>query len=150
MRLEDEIKTKAFRSERHKLAVNIIYTHNWLGSRSASLFQRYGVTGQQYNILRILRGQQPHATNLQLLKERMLDKQPDVSRLVDRLVAKDLVDRQTSTTDRRKLEIRISAAGLDLLARIEPELVAMEEQFTSLDDQEVAQLNALLDRMRDS
>ena len=150
MRLEDEIKTKQFRNERHKLTVNLIYSHSWLMERNNRLFHSQGLTMQQYNILRILRGQHPKACNLQLLKERMLDKQPDVSRLIDRLVQKSLIERATSTTDRRKLDIVISQSGLDLLARMEPQVAVADNELDALSDREVAELNNLLDRLRDS
>ena len=150
MKLEDEIKTKAFRSERHKLTVNLIYTYSWLVNRNGKVFKRFGLTLQQYNILRILRGQFPNMCNIQLLKERMLDKQPDVSRLIDRLHQKGLIERTTSATDRRKLDLLISASGLALLAEIDPVVEAMEEGFESLTSEEIQTVNELLDRLRDS
>lgn len=118
MRLEDEIKTRQFRNQRQKLLLNILYTEGWLMSRQLTVLQRYDVTSQQYNILRILRGQFPRPCNVALLKERMLDKQSDVSRLVDRLVKKGLIERTVSAQDRRNLDILISEKGLELLAQM--------------------------------
>ncbi len=112
MRLEDEIKTKAFRNQRHKLLLNIMFTYGWVMKRSQSVLLPFGLTTQQHNILRILRGQYPKPCNVQLLKERMLDQQSDVSRLVDRLTAKGLVIREVNPNDRRKLNILISEAGI--------------------------------------
>src|SRR3989338_3867781 len=108
MKLEDEIKTKQFRNQRHKLLLNIMFTYGWVMKRSQNVLQPYGITIPQHNILRILRGQFPKPCNVQLLKDRMLDQQSDVSRLVDRLATKELIERKTSTTDRRKLDIVIS------------------------------------------
>lgn len=98
MRLEDEIKQKSFRNEFHKLAVNIIYTHSWLMSKIIYMLSQYDITPQQYNILRILRGQFPSPASVSLLKSRMLDKMSDASRLVDRLVEKGLVEKKFRTT----------------------------------------------------
>jgi DNA-binding MarR family transcriptional regulator len=148
MRLEEEIKTKQFRNQRHKLHVNIIYTYNWLLNRSQKVMHSYGITSQQYNVLRILRGQFPNPCNVQLLKERMLDKQSDVSRLVDRLVQKQLIERKTSAKDRRKLDILISKAGLDLLQRMDPEVAKMEEYSSHITEEEARQINELLDQLR--
>jgi DNA-binding MarR family transcriptional regulator len=150
MRLEDEIKTKQFRSEGHKLSVNLIYTYGWLINRNAKFFQGFGLTLQQYNILRILRGQFPQPCNIQLLKERMLDKQSDVSRLIDRLHNKHLIDRATSTTDRRKLDIVISQKGLDLLQEMEPVVRKMDDCFDALSESELQETNRLLDLIRES
>jgi DNA-binding MarR family transcriptional regulator len=149
MRLEDEIKTKQFQSARHKLNVNLIYTYNWFINRSQRVFQSFGITIQQYNILRILRGQFPNTCSNQLIKERMLDKQPDVSRLIDRLTQKELVERKVCSDDRRKMDILITQTGLDLLIRIDPEIRQLEETTGPLSDAEVEQLNELLDRLRD-
>jgi DNA-binding MarR family transcriptional regulator len=150
MKLEDEIKTKAFRNERQKLTVNLLYTYGWLLNRNNKLFQKFGLTLQQYNILRILRGQYPKACNLQLLKDRMLDKQSDCSRLVDRLSRKGLIDRETSLLDRRKLDVKINQAGLDLLIRMNPEIEIQDDRFDAITEEETKLMNILLDRLRDS
>jgi MarR family transcriptional regulator, multiple gene regulator MgrA len=150
MRLEDEIKTKQFRSEGNRLTVNLIYTYGWLMNRNNRLFHQYGLTMQQYNILRILRGQFPQPCNIQLLKERMLDKQPDVSRLIDRLHQKELVTRKTSDADRRKLDVIISQVGLDLLKEMDPLVAEMDDSFSALSQEDIHECNRLLDKMRDS
>ncbi len=150
MRLEDETKTKQFKSEHHKLTINIIYTYNWLMTRSHKMFEKYGLTVQQYNILRIMRGQYPASCTIQLLKDRMLDKQPDVSRLLDRLHQKDLIERKVSDKDRRRLDLRISQLGMDLLEQMAPEVKSIESTLDSLTEEEMQQANALLDRLRDS
>ncbi|MEM7038494.1 MAG: MarR family transcriptional regulator [Bacteroidota bacterium] len=149
MKLEDEIKTSQFISQRHKLNVNLIYSYNWMISRMQAVFRSNGVTLQQYNILRILRGQYPNPSTIQLLKSRMLDKQPDASRLIDRLAAKELVTRQVSRTDRRKMDVLISEKGLELLAGMEPDIEHFNNYSSCLSEEEVQQLNDLLDKMRD-
>ena len=114
MRIDDEIKSK-FRNEYHKLAVNLIYTHGWLDNFLSKKFKEFDITLQQFNILRILRGQHPNTATIGLLKERMLEKIPDVSRLVDRLVNKGYIDRKLCKEDRRKVDVTITKKGLDLL-----------------------------------
>jgi DNA-binding MarR family transcriptional regulator len=149
MKLEDEIKTKQFRNQRHKLLLNIMFTYGWVMKRSQSVLHPYGITIPQHNILRILRGQFPKPCNVQLLKDRMLDQQSDVSRLVDRLAAKDLIERKTNAADRRKLDIVISETGLKLLERLEPEIYILEGENAILDEEQARQINELLDLMRD-
>lgn len=149
MRLEDEIKTKPFRSERQKLHINLVYTSNWLQSRAAKTFSQHGLTPQQYNILRILRGQFPKPCNIQLLKDRMLDKQPDVSRLIDRLVQKELATRKVCVEDRRKMDVLITDTGLRLLEAMEGDVKAFDDWSNHLSEEEVLTLNTLLDKLRD-
>ena len=148
MRLEDEIKTKSFRSQRQKLHINLVYTNNWLQSRAARVFTSHGITAQQYNILRILRGQHPKPCNIQLLKDRMLDKQPDVSRLIDRLVQKKLTDRKICEDDRRKMDIVITKQGLQLLEEMEEGVKSFDDWSNHMTEAEVTTLNDLLDKLR--
>ena len=149
MRLEDEIKTKGFKSEYHKLSINLIYTYNWLTAISQAEFGLFGITMQQFNILRILMGQYPTPCTIQLLKARMLDKQSDASRLVDRLVAKGLVQREPCTTDRRKMDVLISKKGLDLLEEIDPVMQKLDDTLSGLSVEEAKTLNDLMDKVRD-
>jgi DNA-binding MarR family transcriptional regulator len=148
MRLEEEIMTKGFRSEYHKLNVNLIYTYHWISSQVATQFQDFGVTPQQYNILRILRGQHPNPCTIQLLKSRMLDRQSDASRLVDRLSSKGLVERHVCPVDRRKMDVKITNEGLNLLTRMEPLIADSDNLFDQISEQEAQTLNELLDRIR--
>ena len=147
-RLEEDVKVDQFRNSRHRLLVNLMYTHNWMTAHMQAVFKSFGVTNQQYNILRILRGSRPEPCTIQLLKERMLDKQPDVSRLVDRLQTKGLVGRRVNKQDRRKMDVEISAEGMELLAKMEPAVDGMENLFQQLDAAEVEQINELLDKIR--
>lgn len=120
MRLEDEIHQRKFSSEMHKLAVNILYTHGWLVSLLSEALKPHDLTLAQFNILRILRGQYPNPATISLLKERMLDKMSDASRLVERLRVKGLVERAVSDRDRRKANVRITPQGLRVLEEIAP------------------------------
>ena len=148
MSLEEELKVSKFQSSRHKLTVNILYTNNWLEGHMQVVFRAHGVTNQQYNILRILRGMHPEPCTVQELKKRMLDKQPDASRLVDRLQAKKLVLRKSNAEDRRKMDVLITDEGLELLERMDPEVQGFDNLFAGLTDKDVDQLNKLLDKAR--
>ncbi len=148
MRLEEEIKQKKFKSEHHKVMINLIYTTNWLMSKHSPLMKQYGLTVQQYNILRILRGQYPKPCTVNLLKERMLDKMSDASRLVDRLLEKDLLVRHTCENDRRRVDITITQNGLDLLEKIDREEDSFYNNMQNISTEEATLLNDLLDRLR--
>ncbi len=148
MKLEEEIKQKKFRNEYHKLAVNILYTHGWLVNHHAEHLKKSGITGAQYNILRILRGQYPNPASVNLLKERMLDKMSDASRLVERLLQKNLVDRRICPDDRRRVEVIITERGLNLLKELDQKEDEFDKLFKNLDEAEVKSANDLLDKMR--
>src|SRR5688500_2777266 len=105
MRLEDEIQQKVFKSPYQKLAVNLLYTSNWLNNHYASFFKNLNLTTQQYNVLRILRGQHPNICSLKTIKERMLDRMSDASRIVDKLVSKGYVTRSQCSSDRRSISL---------------------------------------------
>lgn len=148
MKLEDEIKQSSFRNEYHKLAVNIIFTHSWLMSKIYELLNEYDLTPQQFNLLRILRGQYPHPASITLLKERMLDKMSDASRLVERLLSKGLVERKICPKDRRKVDVIISKKGLKVLDKIDKTNDEMDRYLKNLTTKEAEQLNYLLDKLR--
>ena len=149
MRIEDEIKQKSFKSEYQKLAVNLMFTHGWLISANRELLLRHDITSTQYNILRILRGQHPNPISINLLKERMLDKMSDTSRLVERLRIKGLVDRSICKNDRRKSDVKITKSGLRLLKELDHIDVELEKIFSNLSREEAIILNNLLDKLRD-
>jgi DNA-binding MarR family transcriptional regulator len=148
MKLEDEIKQKKFNSEFQKLAVNIIYTHGWLTYSQSKIFEQYGITLTQYNILRILRGQHPDPASVNLLKERMLDKRSDASRIVERLRIKGLVKRKICPNDRRKAEVLITEIGLELLENLDKHDLELDKDFKHLSQKEAKTINDLLDKMR--
>ncbi|MGQ9805055.1 MAG: MarR family winged helix-turn-helix transcriptional regulator [Chlorobiales bacterium] len=148
MRLEDEIKqTKPFQDEFQKAEVNLIYTYHWLQRHAIERLKGTDLTLQQYNILRILRGQYPNPATIMLLKERMLDRECDASRLVDRLVQKSLVSRTLCANDRRKVDVLITQKGLDVLKMIDQRESFLKRHGT-LSEPELQTLNALLDKLR--
>ncbi|RMD51279.1 MAG: MarR family transcriptional regulator [Ignavibacteria bacterium] len=148
MRIEDEIKQEKFDSEYQKLAVNIIFTFHWLQSNQFEFLKEFDLTTQQYNVLRILRGQHPNSATVTLIKERMLDKMSDASRLVDRLVNKGLVERRICEKDRRRVDVLITDKGLELLSKIDDTPGMNLNELKSLSENEAAKLNTLLDKLR--
>ncbi|MFY0671971.1 MAG: MarR family transcriptional regulator [Bacteroidia bacterium] len=147
MKLEEELQSK-FESEFHKLGVNIIYTQYYIHRRIQKLLKPYGLTNQQYNVLRILRGQYPKAANINLLIDRMLDKQSNASRLVDKLHAKGYVEKTTNALDKRNADVKISESGLTLLEEIHPRMQEHIKEFEVLSLEEAQHMNNLLERIR--
>ncbi len=150
MTIEEEIKQKSFQSEYHKLAINLRFTANWLGALHSKVFRSYKISAQQFNVLRILKGRIPDPSNLILIRERMLDKESNASRLIDKLESSGHIKRVQCPQDRREVEISITENGLGLLDRINPEVEKIKDQMTSLNEEEVKTLNNLLDKLRES
>lgn len=148
MSLEEDIQQPQFRNEYQKSVINLIYTYFWVTDCTKSIFKQFDVTQQQYNILRILRGSHPKPCTVNFLKERMLDKMSDTSRLVDRLIKKDLVEKHQFKEDKRVSNINISAKGLQLLEKADKHVMKIDEIFNNLDEQEIKQLNILLEKAR--
>lgn len=149
MSLEHDIQQKTFRSEYHKALLNIVYTHNFLLNESNNFFKEHSITRQQYNVLRILRGQHPGGATVQLIRERMLDKMSDASRIVERLRTKGMVTRELSTKDKRTVNVTITEDGMELLQSMESRIDDLEKAIRHLTEQEARQLNVLLDKIRD-
>lgn len=149
MILEKEInQVKPFRNNYHRAAVNLIFTGKWTTQFHSDIFKKYNLTFQQYNILRILRGGNPGALTVKLIRERMLDRMSDASRIIELLRKKKLVERNMSLEDRRKMDVMISQAGLGLLEQIEKESEYMDNRLRTLNEEEIVQLNYLLDKVR--
>jgi DNA-binding MarR family transcriptional regulator len=148
MKLEEEINQKKFRNDAHKLAVNLIYTFNWLDTLQSTLLKPFKITSQQFNVLRILRGQYPNPASVKLIRERMLDKMSDASRIVEKLRVKDFVERKTCPNDRRACEVIITEKGLKLLEKVDAEQDLFDKHFSTLSLTEVKQVNVLLDKLR--
>lgn len=148
MKLEEEIKQSKFRNEYHKLSVNVIYTYGWLSKVQSQMFSDYHITSNQYNILRILRGQYPNPATINLLNERMLLKTSDASRLVERLRVKGLVKRDLSSHDRRSVDVIITKKGLKLLSEIDKLNGKGDAIFKNISSGEAKIINDLLDKLR--
>jgi DNA-binding MarR family transcriptional regulator len=148
MGIEEDIKSTNFEDSYHKMVININYTYGWLNNYMRPEFEKHKLTQQQFNILRILRGQYPRPATVNLLKERMIDKMSDASRIVDRLVQKGLVSRCTNSTDRRAVDIRISEEGLAILTKMDDNFKTKDLFKQHLTEEEAEQLSKLLDKMR--
>lgn len=148
VRLEDEIKQKAFKNPYQKVIVNILYTGGWMNLIQSSYLKPYGLSLPQYNVLRILRGQYPNPCSINLIIDRMLDKASNASRIVDKLVYKKLADRKTCEKDRRAVDVVITKKGLDLLAEMDKKSDQWEEQFHGITEKQAEKLNELLDKFR--
>jgi len=148
MEIEKEIYNRKFEDNHQKVVVNLIYTYGWITNLLKLKLNKHSITLQQYNILRILRGQYPKPATVNILKERMLDKMSDASRIVERLVQKDLVKRCVSNKDRRAVDVLISQKGLDILQKLDNEVSLKDLLSKNLSDEEANTLSGLLDKIR--
>lgn len=150
MKLEQATKQFKFESKGQRLGVNLIYTSNWVQERQKTYFSQFGITHQQYNVLRILRGSYPTPYSTSDIRDRMLDKMSDASRIVERLVKKELVVRKTNKKDKRLVDVTISDSGLDLLEKIDETVEDFAQKpFKKLSAKEQETLDYLLDKIRD-
>jgi DNA-binding MarR family transcriptional regulator len=148
MTIEDEIKQTKFKNPYQKAVLNLIFTANWIQNKQKELFEPFGITGQQYNILRILRGQHPGAISAAEIKTRMLDKNSDVSRLLDRLKNKKLIRKNQCADDRRASDVTISDAGLLLLKELDAAINNLDKRLLNLSTEDALLLSSLLDKIR--
>jgi DNA-binding MarR family transcriptional regulator len=148
MPIEDKIKQTKFRNEHHRLLANLFYQYNGLINEQQKLLKPFGLSLQQHNLLSILRGQYPNAASIHLIKERMLDQNSDVSRLVDRLLTKNLLSRKTCPKDRRQVDVIITEDGLNLLKKIDAHAPQIDALVSGLSTEEAATMNNLLDKIR--
>lgn len=147
--IEDAIQQAIFSSSDHRAQVNVIYTASWLNQLTGQALKPTGLSLQQFNILRILRGRGSEPSTIKLLTERMLDKMSNASRLVDKLKEKGYVERQECPTDRRRVDIHITELGLKVVGEASTAVEARRVQaFSSLTDEESTQLSFLLDKLR--
>lgn len=147
MGIENDINQRKFRSQYQKAIVNLIYTYNWTTERLKNIFDKEDITMQQFNILRILRGSEKPLSTLQI-RERMLDKMSDTSRIVDRLLLKGLVKKETCESDKRLVDVVISDKGRKLLEKLDAFEKDIDGIVNSLTEQEAITLNNLLDKIR--
>jgi DNA-binding MarR family transcriptional regulator len=148
MEIEQEIKQTKFTSDYQKAVINLLYTSNWMQNATAKLLKNYNLTEPQYNILRILRGQNGHPISVLDIQSRMLDKMSNASRLIEKLRLKEMVVRKECSNDRRQVDVTINKAGLEILTRLDSVIVQEEEKIKKLNTEEVNQLNKLLDKIR--
>ncbi len=148
MELQKEIKSSKFENAFQQALVNVFFTYHWSNQNVKEALSPYDITQQQFNVLRILRGQYPKPSTINLLKSRILDKLSDVSRIVDRLVQKGYVHKNVNGDDKRALDITISDKGLKLLEKLDKEIDFSSFIRPNLSEEEATQLNVLLDKYR--
>ena len=143
-----EIRQQTFDSVHHKAMVNLLFTNNRIMEKLNNFFKDHGLTNQQFNVLRILRGRHPEPCNARYIREVMIFKAPDLTRLIDRLVIKGLADRKTCPDNRREIEVTITDKGLALLEELNPQVKQLTNEMLQLTEQEAEMLSALLDKSR--
>ncbi|MFD2202224.1 MarR family winged helix-turn-helix transcriptional regulator [Shivajiella indica] len=148
MRIEEAIKQKEFKDPYNKAIVNLLYTQSFIVSKQSSLFKPFGLSPEQYNVLRILRGQNGNPITVSSIQERMLNKMSNASRLVEKLKQKGMVVREECPTDRRQVDIVITDKGMKVLSQLEEEIYNLNRQLVQLSENEVDHFNMLLDKLR--
>ncbi|MDZ4759196.1 MAG: MarR family transcriptional regulator [Bacteroidota bacterium] len=147
--IEEAIKQKKFNSEHHKLMVNLLYTSSWVERIHQRFFKGHGITSQQYNVLRILRGQYPNSASVGIVLDRMIDKASNITRLVDKLAAKKYVTRTENPENRRMQQLLITQKGLDFLLSLDPLVELQINVSEKITNAEAKLLNNMLDKLRD-
>ncbi len=144
----EEIHQKEFKSVYVKTEVNILFTAGWIENNNNKFFKLYDISMQQFNVLRILRGQYPQPVMLSLITERMIDKMSNATRLVEKLRIKGYVSRELNPNNRRQVDILITQNGLELLTKIDQQFSGIEDKYKNLSQEEAEILNQLLDKLR--
>lgn len=148
MKIEEAIKQKQFTDPFHKAMVNLLYTSSWLTYKESGLFKKHGLTMPQYNVLRILKGQYPSAATVNLIIDRMLDKSSNASRIVEKLRSKGYIEREECKEDRRRVDVKITKAGIKKLEETSTEIQSFYKKHQHLTAEEASLLSDLLDKMR--
>jgi DNA-binding MarR family transcriptional regulator len=149
MTIEEELKTQKFQDEYHKATLNVMFTASWLKNKVFQILKNYNLSHEQYNVLRILRGQSPNSLCLREISARMIDRNSNTTRIIDKLEAKGLVACAQSAADKRELNIRVTTTGLALLAEIDTDFNTYQPHLSNLTIEEARILNQLLDKMRE-
>lgn len=149
MKIEEVLKSTGDYNKSTRVILNLMYTQVVVTEKFNDILKPYDISGEQYNVLRILRGQKGCPANMCVIQERMLAKTSNTTRLVDKLLLKDLVTRNVCPENRRKIEVLITKKGLDLLAELDPKVQKHEDLFANnLTEEELIQLNTLLEKYR--
>jgi DNA-binding MarR family transcriptional regulator len=149
MSIEKDISQRKFKTEYQKAMINLIFTHNWMMERMKLFFEQADLTPQQFNIMRILRGAGQPLSTLQI-RQRMLDKMSDTSRIVDRLIKKGLAKKVICKSDRRLVDVSITEKGLKLLEKLDDTQNDLDNILSNLTETDAKQFNKLLDKIRNS
>jgi len=146
--IEEAINQRKFNNDHEKAVINILYTASWLDGKNIQRLKPYGISPQQFNVLRILRGSYPNALRLGDITERMIDKNSNATRLVEKLRQKNFVKREICSHSRRQVDIWITQGGLDLLKQIDEHFEEWLATLQGISKAEAVQLNTLLDKLR--
>jgi DNA-binding MarR family transcriptional regulator len=146
VKLEEAIKTKNFSSPTQKASLNIMHVGYLIKKQSSDVLKDFGLTSEQFNVLRILKGSHPEALCVREIASRMIEQSPNVPRIIDRLEVKKLAKRNISEADRRETAISITQAGINILEMVNPAVKRLLENYCKLSEKELAQLSDLLDR----
>jgi len=148
MRLDEALKTTRFKNEVHKAALNILYSAWWLKTAISQELKKFGLTHEQYNVLRILKGKHPEQMCVKDIASRMIEKNSNVPRILDRMVKKKLIKRTTSSYDRRETVVSLTPAGLSILENSGAHITNAIDHQIKLSKQESKMINSLLDKMK--
>jgi DNA-binding MarR family transcriptional regulator len=149
MRIEEIIKSSVAMDDSKKVILNLMYTQTVIADKFNEILKPHDLSSEQYNVLRILRGQKGCPANMCLIQERMIAKNSNTTRLIDKLLLKELVTREVCPENRRKIEVQITQKGLDLLCELDPKVLEHEKEFSNnLSTEELEQLNSLLEKYR--
>ena len=148
MKLEDVLKMTRFESPQHKAVLNVMYTAYWYKAKTNGLLKEFGLTTEQFNVLRILKGKHPEAMCVKDIGSRMIEENSNVPRIVDRLILKGLAARTQSAEDRRETLVSLTEKGLSDLAIVNKALKKFSETLVQLTDEEALALNNTLDHLR--
>lgn len=148
MSIEKDIKQKSFKNPYNKVTVNVMFTTGWLFNKYAKILRPYNLTEQQYSVLKILRECYPRTSTVNYILEGMIDKMSNASRLVDKLVAKDLAKKVKSQFDLRSVDILLTEKGIVLMDELTKIMHEYENSFYGLDEKEIKLLNSLLEKLR--
>lgn len=149
MKIEDVIKSTVALADDHKIILNIMYTQNVINEKFNEILKPHDISGEQYNVLRILRGQKGNPANMSMIQDRMIARTSNTTRLVDKLLLKEYVTRKVCPENRRKIEVLITQKGLDILSQLDPKLLEHNSSLAKkLNTEEQKQLNTLLEKYR--
>ena len=148
MRIEEAIQQKKIDDPYSKAIINLLYTNSYIVSHQSRFFKRHGISAEQYNVLRILRGQHPEPISVSSIQERMLNKMSNASRLVEKLTQKGLANRAECPSDRRQVDVTVSSEGLSLRGTLEEGVMALNREILHLNSEELERLSNLLDKAR--
>lgn len=149
MKLEDEIRQgKGFKSEKHKVSVNIVFTSNWMMDKMTHMLKPYNLNDQHFNVLRILRGQHPNSVCPGEIKDILINKRGDLTRLIDKLVKEGYVERSVNPENRRMVMNSITDKGLEILSELDLKFTYMDQFMANITDEEAKTLNDIIDKLR--